>query len=263
MISVLLYGFLVLLVLALFGEFILPVSLRKVIYEKSKSFSNFFLKYEEKIYESKDVLVLEKEVKEKKWTRIQNVLARIFIFVVAFLFFVIEELFWELTFKKFFAWLEIFSFMEKLKVKIVNLDKYYILVLFLTPFILMEVLGVISLIAFSYSIFLGFFLYISKLLLFIPVKFIFNVANEKLLDIEWFKIRYENMSSILIWIKITQSYVKVHNMFKSIKNSISNWFKQDTSFIREIKVLFKTFKLWIESFSSIQKEVQEEENKQN
>lgn len=247
------------LVISLWGEYFLPTILRDLIKTGISALAESFIAYENKLYDHKESIELEAEVKKYKWKRIKHFFARILITFVATLFFIIEELFWELTLKRFFNWLEIFPWIQAQKESIPKLHKYWILTLFLSCFALMEVFGLGAPFVAYYSIILGLFVYSLKFLMIIPVKFIFTVGKNKLMQIDWFAVRYFAVMGSLEWFKTTQSYVRVHNLYISITTNFKEWFASDTSFVREVKVYFKALKAWLESFAQISKKIEEEE----
>lgn len=255
----LLYVAIAVAIVALWGEYFLPKQLRDWIKLGFATLSKKFIAYENKLYDRKESIELEAEIKKYKWKRIKHFFARILITFIATLFFIIEELFWELTFKRFFNWLEIFPWIQAKKDEIPKLHKYWILTLFLSCFVLMEIFGLGAPFVAYYSIILGLFVYSLKFLMIIPVKFIFIVGEPKLMQIEWFKARYIIVMKSLEWFKTTQSYVRVHNLYVGITTNFKEWFASDTSFVREVKVFFKSLKTWLESFAEISKKIEEEE----
>ncbi len=82
----------------------------------------------------------------------------------------------------------------------------------------MELLGIFALTAFvSGQVFVGTVMYIFKVLLFIPVHFVLHSGKSQLMAIPWFKRRYNILISIVNWFNKSQTYVKVHNITKTIK----------------------------------------------
>jgi len=100
--------------------------------------------------------------------------------IILFIFF--EEVLWIRIAKPIFDYIHEFKIVIRFKHYIKSLkNRYYILFLFLIPFILMEVSATLAIISLSYGIlplFIGF--YLLKGLLMVPVLIIFKVQKDKL-----------------------------------------------------------------------------------
>jgi hypothetical protein len=214
-----------LLVVVLFAEYILPIKdIWKRVGFKFKAFGEWFFEYENQLYSIKEEWEEGKEVKLK----LNNFFARIIFFSAATIVVILLEIFWELGFKgvsnkfkksKFAAWAE-----KKIK----TLPNWAVLILFGAPFIAMELLGIIAVATMlSGHVFLGITLYLFKVLFFIPVHFVLHVGEEQLMQIAWFRRRYNIIKAVLDWFKKSQSYVKVHNISETI-----------AAYIRAVKDLF-------------------------
>jgi hypothetical protein len=216
---------LVILVLFLFAEYILPLDVFwKNIGLKFKTFGEWFFEYENKLYSIKEEWQEDKEVKLK----LNNFFARILFFSVATIVVILLEIFWELGFKTVsnqFSQSKFASWAEK---QIKALPNWVVLILFGAPFIAMELLGVIAVTTIlSGHVYFGILLYLFKVLFFIPVHFVLHVGEEQLMQIAWFKRRYDIIKAVLDWFKKSQSYVKVHNISETI-----------AAYIRAVKDLF-------------------------
>ena len=215
----------ILLVVLLFGEYI-PFT--KVLWQKIglklKAFGEWFFEYENKLYPQKEQW--QEGVKVK--LRLNNFFARILFFSVATIVVILLEIFWELGFKGVSRKFQQSKFATWAEQKIKQLPNWAVLVLFGAPFIAMEMLGIIAVATLaSGHIWLGIGMYLFKVLFFIPVHFVLHVGEEQLMQIAWFKRRYDMVIAVLEWFKKSQSYVKVHNISETIG-----------AYIRAVKTLF-------------------------
>jgi hypothetical protein len=193
-------------------------------------FGRWFLQsYEPRLYE-----VQSQKIEEKKITlKLNNFFARVFFFAISTIIVTILEIVWELGFKGIRRSIERSKVALWAETKIKTLPPWAVLLLFSTPFVLMEMLGIFALLAFvSGAFWLGVIIYLVKVLLFIPVHFILHVGKTQLMSIAWFKRRYELIVAVLEWFKTSQTYVKVHNLVKTIKayfSAIKEMFKNTIS----------------------------------
>lgn len=137
-------------------------------------------------------------------------------------FLLVEQLFWEKFAKPFYEALALHHFVDDFRVWVSNVqNKYFLLVLFIIPFILMEVCSTYGLILMGAGhVEFGAFLYSLKLVLTFPVVIIFNVGKDILT--EFFIIRYV-YGSILRFKRsrtfrgvkrtVTEVYEEVGNLF--------------------------------------------------
>lgn len=222
----------------LLGEYIpLTENLWKKIDLMLKRFGRWFLeKYENRLYRIKDEY---KKSKEKK-IQLKNFFARVLFFITAIIVVLFLEVFWELGFKKTsqtFQKSRIACFFRK---HIEKMNRYVVLVLFGIPFLLMEVLGFIALGFLASGHILTFIaLYIFKVFFFIPVHFILEVGEEKLMSIAWFKRRYDMVMELLAWFKKSQTYVKVHNFTENIGAYLKGFKNLFSSQVVNIKKAFE------------------------
>jgi hypothetical protein len=227
----------VLLTILFFGEKIPATKfLWKYIGKKIKKFGEWFLNsYENKIYKTKSEWINEKEVK----LSINNFFAKILFFTIATIVVILIEIFWELGFRKATKKLEKSNFAIWSEQQIKKLHPYTVLVLFGLPFIIMEFIGILAFISIASShIYLGIGLYIFKVFFFIPVHFVLHQGEEQLMSIEWFKIRYNMIISLLEWFKKSQSYVRVHNISETIKGYMKAFKK---NFFNRVVLIKKAF----------------------
>ena len=204
---------------------------------KLKSFGEWFLTtYENRLYSIKAEWSEGKKVE----IPINNFFARVLFFTLSAFVVIFLEIFWELGFKSVTRSLERSSFAKWSEEKIKNMPNWMVLVLFGTPFIFMELIGIFALGAFvSGHIWVGVGLYLFKVLFFIPVHFVLHVGEPQLMSIKWFKIRYDMIVGTLNWFKKSQSYVKIHNLSETIKAYILAFKRRFTQTIVLLKKAFE------------------------
>ena len=225
------------LLIIFFGEYIpFTTFLWQKIGLKFKAAGEWFLStYENRLYAQKADWVEDKKVQLK----LNNFFARIFFFAVSTIVVIVLEIVWELGFKGITRRLERSKMALWTEQKIKQLPNWMVLILFGTPFIFMELIGIFSLAAFvSGHIWVGIGLYLFKVLFFIPVHFVLHAGKDQLMAITWFRRRYDMITAILDWFKRSQSYVKVHNLSETIKAYI-NAVKQ--MFFNTVILLKKAF----------------------
>ena len=218
-----------------FGEYI-PFTrlLWQKIGLKIKKFGEWFLdSYENRLYPEKEEWVEEKKVSLK----LNNFFARIFFFAFSAIVVIFLELFWELGFKGITRSLERSRVAQWAETEIRKLPNWVVLILFGTPFIFMELIGIFALGAFVSGYFwLGIGLYLFKVLFFIPVHFVLHVGEAQLMAIPWFKRRYDMIIATLDWFKRSQTYVKVHNISETVRahiQAVKNRFTQTVTLLKK------------------------------
>jgi hypothetical protein len=169
--------------------------------------------------------------------KISNFFIQLLFFAVASVTFIVIQIFWELGFKKIkssFAESKLAPYLEK---KIQSFPNWLVLIIFGIPFILMEVIGVIAAgFFFSGNLYMGIFLYLIKVLLFVPINFILNVGKDQLMQIEWYKRRFLSIIAVLDWFKTSETYVRVHNFFENLSGyiiALKNLFSKSVYFIQK------------------------------
>ncbi|HHD72686.1 MAG TPA: hypothetical protein ENK77_03365 [Epsilonproteobacteria bacterium] len=207
------------LFLLFFGEYI-PFT--KLLWQKIglriKAVGEWFLStYENRLYEEREEWIEEKKVSLK----LNNFFARILFFALSTVIVILLEIFWELGFKGITKSLERSKISHWSETQIKKLPNWAVLILFGTPFVFMELIGIFALGAFvSGHLWTGIGLYLFKVLFFIPVHFVLHVGETQLMAIPWFKRRYRIIMAILDWFKRSQTYVKVHNLSETVKAHI-------------------------------------------
>lgn len=165
------------------------------------------------------------------------------ILVIGFIFF--EELIWKklaLPIKNYLATLDIFG---KLQVKIESQNVYTILGLFVSLFVIVELMGLWATGLFlTGSVIAGVVVYGLKVPLAGFVFWMFSFTKDKLLTIEWFATVYGLIVQLFDWVKATRIYrrvkVQIYMTKKYFKNATAGSFKDDIkNTYRKMKEVFK------------------------
>ena len=161
------------------------------------------------------------------------------ILVIGFIFF--EELIWKtlaLPIKNYLSTLNIFG---KLQAKIEAQSVYTILGLFVSLFVVVELMGLWATGLFlTGSVIAGVIVYALKIPLAGFTFWMFSFTKEKLLTIEWFAAVYKLITQLFDWVKSTRIYrrvrVQIYSTKKYFKNVSTGSFKND---IKEIYIKLK------------------------
>jgi len=106
----------------------------------------------------------------------------IFLTIFVFSYIIFEELIWERLAKPIFSYISTLELFRDLEPKILALNSYIILFIFLIPFVIVELLGIYAGILFiSGNILFGIVLYLSKIPIAVVIFWFFNIAKDKLL----------------------------------------------------------------------------------
>ena len=145
--------------------------------------------------------------------------------ILVFSYIIFEELIWERLAKPIFSYISTLELFRDLEPKILTLNSYLILFIFLIPFIIVELLGIYAGILFvSGNILLGIVLYISKIPIAVVIFWFFNIAKDRLLQFRWLNFIYKNLIIAIDKIKHSRIYVMIQNKTLMIKDEIKNRF---------------------------------------
>ena len=149
----------------------------------------------------------------------------IFLTILVFTYIIFEELIWDRLAKPIFSYISNLELFRDLEPKILALNSYLILFIFLIPFIIVELLGVYAGILFvSGNIVLGIVLYISKIPIAVVIFWFFNVAKDRLLQFRWLNFIYKNLILVIEKIKNSEIYLMIQDKTLIIKNEIKKRF---------------------------------------
>lgn len=142
------------------------------------------------------------------------------IFLV-FIYIIFEELIWEKFAKPIILFISELQIFKNLTPKILSLNPYIILLIFIIPFILVELLGVYAGIIFiSGHVIFGIFLYLLKIPIAALIFWFFNVTKEKLLEFTWFSFIYEKLIFLINKIKMSKAYLLIKEKTMILKKEL-------------------------------------------
>ncbi len=160
----------------------------------------------------------------------------LFFLVLVYLFF--EEIVWEKIA------IPIYNYIRDLRIHTLFLgyitsyaNRYVVLLLFITPFLLGEILGILSgVLATQMHIISAIILYTLKIPLVLVALSILEAGKEKLNSFEWFAKTYNTTINIL-------SRLKSSSFYQSIKNKIVFAKEKTKVAIKKILSAFRRYKL--------------------
>ena len=149
----------------------------------------------------------------------------IFLTILVFTYIIFEELIWERLAKPIFLYISTLELFKDLEPKILALNSYLILFIFLIPFIIVELLGIYAGILFvSGNILLGIVLYLSKIPIAVVIFWFFNIAKDILLQFRWLNFIYKKLILIIEKIKHSKIYLMIQERTSMIKDEIKKRF---------------------------------------
>ena len=149
----------------------------------------------------------------------------IFLTFLVFIYIIFEELIWDRLAKPIFSYISDLELFRNLEPKILSLNSYLILFIFLIPFIVVEFLGVYAGILFvSGKILFGILLYLSKIPIAVVIFWFFNITKDRLLQFRWLNFIYKNLILIIDKIKNSKIYLMIQDKTSMIKDEIKKRF---------------------------------------
>ena len=148
---------------------------------------------------------------------LQRVIFYIQIILIS-LYLVFEELVWNRFAKPIFRYLKHLKLFKKLEELLKNANRYVILALFLLPFIIGELIGILSpIVAVKGYVVLGVLLYVLKLVIVAFAFWLFKVEQEKLLSFKVVNYSYQKIIEFTTWIKNTQAFKTIKRANEKLK----------------------------------------------
>ena len=139
--------------------------------------------------------------------------------LLIFLYLLLEELVWERFAKPLFRYVKYLRLFQKLENLLRESNRYVILFLFLLPFVVGELIGLLSpIVALKGYLFLGVLLYILKLLVVTFAFWLFKVEQDKLLSFKIIRYGYERIVEFTAWIKTTAAFKSITRFKEKLKH---------------------------------------------
>ncbi len=184
-------------------------------------------------------------------TTIQNKFISLLQLILVIIFIIFEELIWEGIAKPIYEAIHSLKILQKIEVKLQDINAYIILVIFVVLLATVETFGIYAGMLFvSGQMLLGLALYISKIPIAAFTFWLFRVTEDKLMQFGWFKWLYEKMMSGIAWLKSREMYVETMVRLKRIKERLkkstkvfkAKYFAKESLFMTKVKHLYKTIK---------------------
>lgn len=157
-----------------------------------------------------------------------------FLIFLVFVYIIFEELIWDKFAKPIITFISSLELFKNLASKILTLNSYIILLIFIIPFILVELLGIYAGVVFiSGHIVLGTFLYLLKIPIAALIFWFFNITKDKLLEFYWFKFFYEKLILWIDKIKDSSIYLMIKEKSITLKEEIKKRFFISKSRLKE------------------------------
>lgn len=185
--------------------------------------------------------------------KITQSLLRAFQFVLVFLFILFEEIIWEGIALPLYNKVQSLRILQALQTKVLALNRYVILVLFLILLFGVEGAGLLAGVLFVQGkAFLGMVLYVSKIPIAAFTFWLFRVAKERLLSFDWFAWAYDRLMQGIEWLKSREIYQstlkhllrtkeKLKALFRRIK---IQYFSQESRFVRDLRRFYRYIKIF-------------------
>ena len=168
----------------------------------------------------------------------------IFLIVLVFIYIIFEELIWEKFAKPIITLISNLQLFQKLVPKILALNPYFVLIFFVSIFVIVELIGIYAGILFiSGHIFSAVFIYVLKIPVAAFIFWFFNIAKSKLLEFKWFDFIYNKLILMIEKIKNSSSYILIKEKSLDIKKSIKeNIFSTRSKLKKKIMSIYRLLK---------------------
>lgn len=173
-----------------------------------------------------------------------NKIINIFLSILVFIYIIFEELIWEKTAKPIINQILKFEILKNLEQKILEINHYILLIIFLSFFVIVELIGIYAAILFATGkIITSIIVYSSKIPVAVFTFWFFKITKEKLFEFVWFKYLYNLLMNIIDKLKESAIYVNVKNKIHEFKKLIkSNFSKTKGEITQRIYDIYENLK---------------------
>ncbi len=171
----------------------------------------------------------------------------IFEYILVVIFIVFEELIWERIAIPLFGYLSSLKVMQYIESAILKLNRYIILLIFVSLFIVVEGAGITAgILMVNDMVLTGFLLYAMKIPVAAFTFWLFKISEAKLLSFDWFKSIYYGIKSVVRWLKSTSIYKSVLLHIKWLKDHIKPYIYKIKNIVsnKESRVFVKLKRLY-------------------
>ena len=138
--------------------------------------------------------------------------------ILVTIYIVLEELVWETIAEPIYTFIHGLSILQKTEEFINKLNRHVLLVLFLTLFTQVELLGIFALkLIGTGKVIAGATLYAGKIPVAAFTFWLFRLSKEKLMTFGWFKQAYDLVITIMEKIKSSAIYQRISARIKAVK----------------------------------------------
>ena len=185
--------------------------------------------------------IFPKSIKKVRFKKITHWLFRTIFLFTAFIVIVFWDIFWHMILKYFFTFIKTLKIYEKFSIYIkTKANKYFVLFIFILLFVIMEYFGIYTaVLVASGNILLGILFYIAKFAMVFPVKILYKVGHDKLVEIPWFLRRKILLLSVLIWFEQTSSFAKAKEMLSSVKKKLKDIYSKIRAIFSRLKKKYR------------------------
>jgi len=171
------------------------------------------------------------------------------ILVITYIIF--EELIWEGIAKPIYTAIHSLKVLQKVELKLQNVNPSIILVIFVVLLVIVEIFGIYAGILFvSGQMILGLVLYLAKIPIAAFTFWLFRATEDKLMQFGWFKWLYDWVMHAIDWLKSSEMYVKSMEQLQQVKIASkknievfkAKYFSAKSPFLEKIKTLYKSVK---------------------
>jgi hypothetical protein len=167
--------------------------------------------------------------------------------ILVVIFIVFEEVIWEGIAKPIYEYIHELHILQTLEQKLITVNRYVILVLFLILLIGVEGAGLAAgVLAVRGMVLAAALLYGLKIPIAAFTFWLFRATEEKLLSFGWFRWSYEKIMVFFEWIKEREIYRSARTMFTQIKASFNafkvRYFSGENTITKRFKRLYKAVK---------------------
>lgn len=178
-------------------------------------------------------------------------LSHIALAFLVFVYIIFEELVWETLAKPIYNFVHSLKILQKVEVLIHKLHRLVLLIIFLTLFVQVELLGFVAVALFAKGqVYSGVLLYMGKIPVGAFTFWLFNISKDKLMTFGWFKSSYEYIMYLIEKIKASQIYQDIKTKSKNIKKYFKDqskvfknkFFQKNGNIKEKIKKIYQSIK---------------------
>ncbi len=171
--------------------------------------------------------------------------------ILVIIYIIFEELIWEGIAKPIYEFVHSLKILQKVEVKLHNVNATVILLIFVTLLAVVELAGIYSGVLFvSGQVLLGVSLYLSKIPITAFTFYFFKITEDKLMQFGWFKWLYDWIMRGIDWVKSCKAYIKMIEKLAIVKVSIKRkiqslkqkYFTKNSFFMTKLKYLYRTIR---------------------